>query len=124
MKRRSIIFLGIVIAFSLSNCKKDKVEEVAEEEEELKCENEISFSGDIFTVITNTCATTNCHDAGGAANGFVFENHNQISSNASIILSVIRHEAGVTNMPLGGDKLSKEFIDDFYCWIEQGKLDN
>lgn len=50
--------------------------------------------------------------------------YSNIQANADIILSVIRYEGGVVNMPLGGSKLSDSLIQQMNCWILQGKLEN
>lgn len=117
------ILLSLVITLLMigSACKKDKVTttEITSE-----CEEEISFSSDIQSIINNSCATSGCHNAAAATSGYVFENHQQMSTNADIILSVIRHEEGVVAMPIGASKLSDEFAESFFCWIEQGKLNN
>lgn len=87
------------------------------------CINEISFSQDISPMISFNCSVAGCHDA-SASGGYIFENYDQISSNASIILSVIRHDDGVNPMPLGASKLPDSVIQQFTCWMNQGKKDN
>lgn len=111
----ALFFLSVFVS-----CKKDKTET---SEFNADCEDEISYSSDIQSIISSSCATSGCHDAGSATSGYVFENHQQISSNADIMLSVIRYEEGVVGMPIGS-KLSDEFAEDFFCWIEQGKQNN
>lgn len=117
------ILLSLVVVLLLvgSACKKDKVKTT---EITADCEEEISFSSDIQSIINNSCATSGCHNAAAATSGYVFENHQQISTNAEIMLSVIRHEEGVVAMPVGGAKLSDEFAESFFCWKEQGKQNN
>lgn len=119
MKYIILIFIGTLM--TLFSCNKDKVKT---SDFNADCPDEISFSTDIQSVISTSCATSGCHNAASNANGYTLETHDQISTNAAIILSVIRHEDGVDAMPLGADKLSEDFIDDFFCWKEQGKQNN
>jgi hypothetical protein len=112
----SLIIGGIII----SACKKDKT---TEGELNVECETVISYDSDIRQTIQQSCNTTGCHNAASSSAGYSFETHEQVSSNAEIILKVIRHEPGVVAMPIG-DKLSDEYIENFFCWIEQGKPNN
>lgn len=105
-----------VIVFIIQACSKDRTP--------LKdCQEEVSFSAHIEPIISLNCSVTGCHDFTGSG-GFVFQNYEQISSNASIILSAIRHEAGVKSMPLGAPKLADSLIQQFDCWMKQGKVNN
>lgn len=115
------LFFGVILFLVFTACKKDKTQTT---EFDVECDEEISFNSDIIAIIASSCATSGCHNAASASSGYVFENHQQISSNADIILSVIRHEEGVVAMPIGAPKLSDEFAENFFCWIEQGKEDN
>lgn len=118
MKKIScIIFIFAGLAFS--SCKKDKVEDI-----DVDCPDEISYASDIATILATSCNTSGCHNAAGGSAGFVFENHSQVSDNATMILNVIRHEAGFSPMPKFAAKLSDEQINKVACWIEQGKLNN
>lgn len=110
----------LILGITLIACKKDKlVDDI-----DVECPDEISYSSDIATIMSTSCATSGCHDAGTASNGFVFENHSQVSDNATQILNSIRHESSSQAMPQGGPKLPDEQINNFACWIEQGKPNN
>lgn len=114
-------FILLLLLITLFSCKKDKTET---SEFNANCEDEISYSSDIQSIITSSCATSGCHNAASAAAGYVLENHEQMSTNADIMFSVIRHDEGVVAMPIGASKLSDEFINEFFCWMEQGKQNN
>lgn len=116
-KRHLAIALGLVVLAIA--CKKEEPTP-----DNLVCENQISYASDIATIISTSCATSGCHNAASSSAGFVFENHSQVSDNASIILSVIRHESGFQAMPQGASKWSNEQINNFACWVNQGKLNN
>jgi hypothetical protein len=110
----------VVITMVFYSCSKDKTEDV----QPLDCSDEISFSSDISTLISMSCATSGCHNQTSGAAGYVFTNYENISNEKELILRTMRHEQGVTPMPLGQPKLAQEDIDKFYCWIEQGALNN
>lgn len=117
-----LLLLGLV---ALHSCTKDKVmpNEPVDMVTDPDCPDTIFFSTDIQPLIMSSCATSGCHNSSGAG-GYVLQNHSQISSNAQIMLSAMRHEPGVVNMPLGGSKLSADQIKSFKCWIDAGKLNN
>ncbi|MDG0973005.1 MAG: hypothetical protein P8O07_02515 [Crocinitomicaceae bacterium] len=117
--KRIYLILILSIGLLIPACKKQEPTPVTPE-----CSAQISYASDIATLITTSCATSGCHNAASSSAGFVFENHSQVSNNASIILSVIRHESGFQAMPQGASKWSDEQINNFACWLEQGKLNN
>ena len=114
----SFFILGIV----LLACRKEEQEDITPVD--TTCDTTISFSEDIVQVMIQSCATAGCHNAAASSAGYVLENYPQISQHANIILRSIRHEPNVSNMPKGAPKLSDDYIDKFFCWIEQGRIDN
>ena len=85
--------------------------------------NSNQLPNEVEPLINQSCATSGCHDATGAA-GYVLTTHAEVSTNASIILDVIQHNQGVSAMPLGQNKLPDADIQNFDCWIQQGKQNN
>lgn len=112
------VLLGIVL---LTSCTKDNVTEYNTLSTD--CQDTISFAAKIQPLVQQNCATSGCHDATASA-GYEFSSHAQISANASIMLSTMRWEQGVTAMPQGAPQLADSLIQQFSCWIQQGKLDN
>jgi hypothetical protein len=110
----------MIFIISASACKKDQT---SQGEMNVDCDTIISYESDIRQTIQQSCNTTGCHSAASNSAGYNFETYESVSTNADIILSVIRHDPGVVAMPIG-DKLSDEYIENFYCWIEQGKQNN
>ena len=117
-------FFFIIISASLLfvSCRKDKVDEVTISPED--CPETISYTDDIQTFLNINCTTSGCHNSNSNAAGYVFETHSQVEEHAQIILSVIRHESGVSAMPQGQQKLNDSTIQKMECWISQGKLFN
>lgn len=120
MKNLRYFFALLIISPTLFfSCKKDK----APEPVPFDCADTISYSAIIEPLINQSCATSGCHNNSGAG-GYIFGSHASVADNKEIILQSIRHESGVTPMPIGAAKLTPEQIQSFNCWIEQGALDN
>ncbi len=113
-----ILAIFIIIG-SVSSCNKDKTPIIVPGE----CEDTVSFVGKIQPMIELNCATSGCHDT-GSAGGYNLIGHGNISANANQILNVIRHESGVSPMPKNLPKLNDTLIEQFNCWMVQGKLNN
>lgn len=118
MKKGIAIFSAVVL---IAACTKDKVE--VKEDAISVCDTEISYANTIEPLINANCSTSGCHDA-STSGGYVFTSHAEVSANADIILNVINHDQGVTAMPLGQNKLPDADIQNFDCWIQQGKQNN
>ena len=112
---------GLIVLFGLLfivSCKKDMTPLP-----NLDCADTISYSQQVQPFIDLNCTTSGCHDA-SASGGYNLTTHSGVSNNAAIILSAINHDSGTTPMPMGGSKLPDSTIQQFDCWISQGKLDN
>jgi len=83
----------------------------------------VSFSASILPIFNQSCATSNCHNSTSASAGYILGSHTQISSNATIALKSIQHN-GASAMPKAQPKLNDSLIQQFECWIKQGKLNN
>ncbi len=115
---RTQVFLFSILMILTVSCSKDKTEFAAAD-----CPDPISFANDVKPIIDVNCATSGCHDA-NTSTPYEFANYDDIAANANLILSVIRHETGVTPMPLNGNQLADSLIQKINCWVIQGKLDN
>ncbi len=119
MKYQHLIYVfAIVTATSLVfSCKKDKIPTgtVAP-----NCIDTVHYSAQIAPMIDSYCLS--CHDVGNAT-GYTLTNHTNISANASAVLNSL-HGASVSLMPQGGPALNDSLIQQFTCWISQGKLNN
>ena len=110
--------------FLLVSCTKDKVV-IDMNPINTDCPDTISYATQVEPVLNQSCATSGCHGGGGSTNGYDLTNHTNVAANANIILSVIRHESGVTAMPFGGaPQLPDSVAQHIECWISQGKLNN
>ena len=94
-----VFFLTALLAV-FTSCTKDKTLPA-------QCDDVISFAEDVQPIILNSCATTGCHNALSAANDMVFESYESVFEYRDEILKAVRHESGVTPMPIGADQLSE-----------------
>lgn len=85
------------------------------------CTDTISFSGQIAPMISNNCVS--CHDSGNST-GYTLTNHTNISANATAMLNAMQASGGMQLMPEGGPALHDTLIQQFSCWVNQGKLNN
>lgn len=83
----------------------------------------ISYSLSIEPLVIENCATSGCH-GNSAAGGYRLDSYEKIEQHKFDIITVIKHEDGLTPMPLGAPKLSITQIQSFVCWVEQGAPNN
>jgi uncharacterized membrane protein len=114
-----VFFLTLFLAV-FTSCTKDKTVPA----EPLECDDVISFEQHVQPIIMNSCATTGCHSASSSANNMVFESYESVFEYRDEILKAVRHESGVTPMPIGADQLSEIEIQNIACWIAQGASNN
>lgn len=115
MKNYTIIIMAL-IGWMILSCKKDKTIE-------LECTEEISFSADVQPIIMNSCAVSGCHTGANPANNMNFSTYEIVFANRVLIGKSVRHESGVTPMPVG-PQLNADEITKISCWIEQGAPNN
>jgi hypothetical protein len=107
----TLTILFALLAIFLISCKKDIYDK------NLNCDTTISFSNQILPLVENNC--TSCHSAG--EEGYTLTNHSNISMHAD---DVLRSMKGIiTLMPEGGS-LPDSLIQQFECWMKQGKPNN
>lgn len=120
---RLVVFASVLLLFGLyqfSSCTKDQVN-VGNLPAD--CQDTVLFSEQIAPMIEVNCSTSGCHDA-SAAGGYIFLDYNDVSANATVILNVIKHESGYIPMPSGAPQLPDSIIQQFGCWVIQGKQNN
>lgn len=118
--KKNILLIGLLITFT--SCLKHKAEPIPVVPP--TCPDTILFSTQVMSeIFTTSC--NGCHSSGGSgASAGIFTNHANIAIDADVILKTLKHESGVSAMPIGGDKLNDNLIETFECWIEQGKMNN
>lgn len=109
----TIIILSLVFT---SGCAKDKAPSPMIG---ANCSDTISFAHQIAPVIQDKCAS--CHGS-GAGTSPVLSNHQEIADQAENILSALHGTPQL--MPQGGPALEDSLIQQFDCWIQQGKMNN
>lgn len=111
----SFMMLSGMLFFN--SCEKDQVALPLVDSD---CPDTISFSLQIKPMVDSHCIS--CHDTGNST-GYTLTDYSSISTNASVVLNSLRGEAGVQLMPTSG-ALPDSLIQQFSCWVSQGKLNN
>ena len=108
--------LAAIIGFGLVNsCAKDKVPVITTAPD---CTDSIHFAAQITPMIQDNCL--GCHDTGGSLP--TLTNHSEISANATAVLNTLYGTPIL--MPQNGPALNDTLIQQFACWVSQGKLNN
>lgn len=121
MRKYPAIAAAIAVVFFLQSCTKDNISEYSASGG--NCSDTISFQQKIMPLINQNCTTTGCHGP-GSTTGYEFTSHGTIAANANLMLNAMRHESGVAPMPQGMPQLPDSLIQQFACWIDQGKQNN
>lgn len=122
---RKLSILGVIIITISQSCYYDK-EELIKKLDSTVCDTtNITFSGIINPIISNSCVS-GCHGGGTPSAGIGLENHAQIKSIAQSgkLVGVINHSVGFSPMPKGGGKLTACQISQIEIWVNGGMLNN
>lgn len=86
--------------------------------------NTFTYSGAVSKIVTKYC--TGCHSGAAAPKGIQLDNYNGVQAVAANgqLLGAVRHDAGYTPMPQGGNKLSDCEIRQIEKWIATGMQNN
>ena len=120
----SIILLFALIAWA--GCEKDYLST-----QQVEITAQVSFSKDVVPILTQDCATPNCHVAGGTSPNLsadqAYDELNGLgyvdTTNAEESILYKRITATTDPMP-PSEKLTPEEIGYILAWIKQGALNN
>lgn len=125
MKKTLIISLSLLLCVTtltiVESCSKDNVVDYYGLG---NCTDTVSFAAKIQPLINQNCATSGCHDATTAEAGYDLTTHASIASNAEIIYSAMSWQNGTVAMPLDLPQLPDSLVQQFSCWVVQGKMNN
>lgn len=115
----------LVFGILITGCAKEKAAPTFEEPV-LICDNEVSFTADVQPIIEFHCANNECHNSFMYGSDILLNDYNEISSAAADenFLKAIKHNPGVSPMPMGRTQLSASEIQKIECWINQGRKNN
>lgn len=117
-----IPFLSLVaFVASTSSCNKDQV---AVDSVVSDCPDTISFVQTVQPLFQQNCSTSGCHDAASSSAGINLVGYLNINASAEVSFNAMDHKPGVPAMPFGSPKLADSLIQQFDCWIKQGKQNN
>jgi hypothetical protein len=121
MKKNTFLCMPFLLsALFLISCTKDKAPVATPIPTD--CADTISFAHQIGPLLNDYCIS--CHNPSNPSAGYHFTTHADVSENAMLMLSAIRHESGVSPMPQNMPSIPDSLIQQFSCWVAQGKLDN
>lgn len=126
MKILFVVFAVLITTkILLISCAKEKVPVVIDTFITAECPDTVFYKTKIEPIINQNCTTTSCHNASSNAGGYDLSSYSKVEAHASEILNSIDPSMNpVTPMPLGQPPLDSLIIQDFKCWINQGKLNN
>jgi hypothetical protein len=119
--QKIVLTAALALPVLLQSCSKDNVSQYSTGS---LCQDTVSYAQKIQPLINQNCSTSGCHDTGSQAGGYDFTDYGTVAAHASLMISAMRHESGVSQMPQGQPQLADSLIQQFSCWIEQGKLEN
>lgn len=116
---KTTFILSAIAAVLFISCTKEKTPTPPTSIITAECPDTIKFTTQILPMITDNCL--GCHNTGGSANP-VINNHTTIFAQADKMLKCMKGELQL--MPQGGPALHDTLIQQFSCWIFQGKMNN
>ena len=108
----------------MGSCTMDKADPIVVVEPGYCDTVSISYATDIEPIFQTNCSVGGCHDAGGAAGGYVLVTHADIDGGWSQVICAIKHESGCSPMPKFQPKLADSVIQKLDCWDYQGRPNN
>jgi hypothetical protein len=116
-----------VIALMVAGCYNDKYDKlypapVVTVDPCDTAKNEATYSGNVMGIMTQSCTTAGCHDAGTASGGYDLTQYDQVKTAANNGLLVSDITSG--NMPQGMAKLSECKIAQVKNWVDHGAKNN
>ncbi|NOQ74089.1 MAG: hypothetical protein GQ574_18930 [Crocinitomix sp.] len=117
-KRLFVLF--IFLSFS---CRKDPTVGYVKYQP-AKCNDTVYYDAEIrVEIIDKSCNVAGCHDA-TAAGGLSYTNHAEVSAMTHPMYLTIIHDTAAPPMPYPTERLPDSLLNKFYCWIQQGRLNN
>lgn len=88
------------------------------------CNDTIYYDTEIRAeIIDKSCNVAGCHDI-TTAGGLKYTNHSEVSAMTHPMYLSIIHDTAVSSMPYSTVRLPDSLLNKFYCWIQQGRLNN
>ena len=118
-----VILLSILI-FAINSCRKDPISKF-EKFDPAPCSDTIYFNQEVqLQIVDVSCNVSNCHDSVSAAHGLDYSSHEKIVPLTHGMYKSMAHDSGFIPMPSAEVRLPDSLLQKFYCWIQQGRLDN
>lgn len=84
----------------------------------------ISYGAEVVPeIIDLSCNVAGCHDV-SAEGGLELTSHALVSANTHALYTSMSHGDGFEPMPVDQPRIADSLLQKFYCWIQQGRLNN
>jgi outer membrane lipoprotein SlyB len=120
-----VIFIVIMVSFSLSGCYYDNEEELYQYVASQQCDTtNVTFSGTILPIFNSSC--NNCHNTSVASGGIILDTYTGASTVAANghLWGSLSWTAGFSPMPQSGAQLNACDLKKIKTWINAGHPDN
>lgn len=124
--RKKLLFAGVAMIVA-AGCYNDKYATLYPTPANVVCDTTTAtYSTDIKPIIDAKCATSGCHDAGGAGGGYIFTTYAgfMVAVNSGKLLGSINWSSGYVAMPQALPKLDQCDIDKITRWVNLGAANN
>ena len=120
----SVVLYLLFFFLIIYSCKKDASQGRFSLFTPESCGDTISFQHEIVPQIINvSCNVSNCHNS-SMAGGLIYSNHAEISANTHPMYLALIHDPSTSSVHLNQTMLNDSLLQKFYCWIQQGRLNN
>lgn len=121
------VFFLFILGLALTSCTKNKEEDKLIQSSNCDSVKTISYKNDVQAILNNNCgAQAGCHSNGSASGGVKLESWqgtNEVAQ-TGLLMKAIKHDASVSPMPKGGNKLDDCYIAIIGKWVRNGSLNN
>lgn len=87
------------------------------------CSSTPTYTSDVSSIISASCATQGCHNSSSKAEGIDLSSYSaakNVFTRSNTALATVHHASGVKAMPQGQSKLSDASIYKLDCWVKNG----
>ena len=118
-----LCIIGLLLMFS---CRKEVViEQAVEVFIPATCSDSIFYQTEIEPQIVNlSCNVAGCHNTITLAGGLGYSTYIEVSANTHPMYMAMIQDTSTSGIHLVQPRLPDSLLQKFYCWIQQGRLNN
>ena len=89
------------------------------------CGDSIFYQNEIEPQIINlSCNVAGCHSTIATAGGISYTNYSEVSANTHPMYMAMIQDSSTSDIHLLQTQIPDSLLQKFYCWIQQGRLNN